>query len=289
MKKSLLIILAGILWGTMGVFVRYFADMGFTSVQTAAIRISTATVIIALFAFITGGKKVFAIKLRDIGWFMAAGFISISGMSSFYFLSINASSMCVAAILLYTAPVIVTVFSVFLFKETFTVYKLFALIAAFSGCVLVTGVGGDVTTAGVVFGILSAFCYGSYSLFGKVLLKKYHPFTVTVYSFIFASVFLIAICNAGNLLTVFSENGYPIFKFIALGGVTAAAPFLLYTAGLNGMEAGKASVMASVEPLVAAICGAIFFKEKIGIGGALGMAFILLAVLLVNNFGRKTD
>lgn len=289
MKNSLLIIFAGVLWGTMGLFVRLFAQMGFSSVQTAAVRVSTAALVLVLIALLSGGKKLFKIKLRDLGWFIASGVISIAGMSCCYFMSINASSMCVAAILLYTAPVIVTVFSVFLFRERFTVHKLLALISAFLGCVFVTGLGGRVTTLGVVFGICSAFCYASYSLFGKVLLKRYHPITVTVYSFLFASFFLLCICNTGEVFSLFMENGMPAFWFLAIGIVTAAAPFMLYTSGLSGMEAGKASVIASIEPLVAAVCGALVFDEKIGIGGALGMILILLAVLLVNNFGKSND
>ncbi len=294
MKKLcvVLVLTAGCLWGLMGLFVRQFTALGFTSVQIAALRTASAAVMLVIFGLFVGGKAVFKIKLRDIGWFAGSGVLSMAGMSWCYFSSINESSMCVAAILLYTAPFIVTVASVFLFGEKFNLSKAIALVAAFSGCVLVTGIGGDITALGIIFGVGSAVCYASYSLFGKVLLKRYSPLTVTMYSFVFAAAALIIICDIPSLLSCFIATGSvakTAFLSVLMGAESAVLPYLFYTYALVGLEAGKASVMASVEPLVAALCGFLVFDERMGLLSVLGIALIIFAVFMINDFGRKKN
>ena len=293
MKKSavFMVIMAGVLWGTMGVFVRWFSELGFAPMQVAAMRIISGTVFVILFAALTVGIEAFRIDFRDIGWFIASGVISVLGMSWLYFEALARSSMCVAAILLYTAPFIVTVLSCIFFREPFTLKKLSALIIAFFGCVMVTGIDGDVTVSGVIIALASGFAYALYSIFGKVLLKKYRPITVTVYSFFIASVCYGFVGNFPGIAGIVSGSDKPVLLIamgIIMGVVTATSPFVLYTYGLNGMDAGKASIMAYTEPLVASVCGFVVFGEFTGFVSVTGIALIIFAVLLINNFGRKS-
>lgn len=287
--SAFMIITAGVFWGSMGVFVRWFDKAGYTSMQIAAMRVISAFLALCIFALVTGGTKAFRIKIRDIGWFAASGIFSIFGMTWSYFEAINRSSMCVSAILLYTAPFIVTVISCVFFGERFTIKKLVSLIVAFVGCVMVTGVEGRVSSAGVVFGLISGIAYALYSVFGKVLLKRYSPLTVTVYSFGFAAVLFLITGNIKGICesVLKAGTGYISLMAIVMGVVTAMIPFILYTYGLNGTDAGKASIMAYTEPLVASVCGYIFFDEFSGWFAVLGIMLIVFSVLLINNFGRK--
>ena len=294
MKKcsAFMVITAGILWGSMGIFVRWFDGIGFSSVQTATMRIVTCAVSLFIISYVTCGKEVFRIDLRDTGWFLLSGVVSVFGMSWLYFEAINRSSMCMSAILLYTAPFIVTVLSCIFFKEKFTIKKLVALVIAFTGCVFVTGTDGNVTVAGVLFGLASGLAYALYSVFAKILMKKYAPMTVTVYSFGFAAVVYLFAGNIPDMANIISDSGVPFLTLVialAMGLVTATAPFLLYTFGLKGMDAGKASIMAYTEPLVAAVCGYLVFGEFSGGIAVVGIAFITFAVLLINNFGRNQN
>ena len=76
---------------------------------------------------------------------------------------------------------------------------------------------------------------------------------------------------------------------ILMGVVTAILPYAFYTVGLTALEAGKASVMASLEPVVAAVLGALVFREVPSVTGFLGIVLVLAGVLLLNVKNGKTD
>ena len=68
--------------------------------------------------------------------------------------------------------------------------------------------------------------------------------------------------------------------------VTTVLPYLLYTAGLSYVENGPASVMASVEPVVATLLGFLVFSEKPTVSAFLGMALVLAALVLLSATDR---
>lgn len=283
-----LIVGAGILWGAMGIFVRHLQTLGLTALQISAVRLTVAAIVF-LGALFFSGKEKRRIEAKDLGWFALTGVISVFLMSVFYFSAISLSSMAVAAILLYTAPFFVLLVSVICFGEPMTVSKAVALAAAFVGCVLVTGTG-KASFWGIIVGILSAVSYASYSIFGTVLLKKYTPLTVTAYSFLFAAAGALVVCNLPEVivkLTAAGKGGSTAVWCFGIGIVTAAAPFSLYTAGLRRTPAGKAAILAFVEPMVAAVLGAAVFHEALGIGGILGIVLIIGAVCILNGKTEK--
>lgn len=292
--SSLLIIIAGVLWGTMGLFVHTLTDIfGYTSLQAASLRITGCALMVFLFVLLTGKDK-FRIKLRDVWLFVCNGVISVLCMTGFYFASISSdTSMSVSAILLYTAPIIVMLLSCILFKEKFTAKKAAALVFAFAGCVLVSVSGNVYATAkGIVFGLLSGVAYACYSIFSTVAMNKgYHSYTVTFWSFLFAAIGSWCVCGMPSLVSNTVVNMSPglVVSVVSTGLVTAVLPFMLYTKGLSGTEPGKAAIMASVEPLVATLCG-VFRGERITLSVCLGMAGIIAAIVVLNtreNLAKK--
>lgn len=289
----LLILLAGIFWGAIGIFSDTVKAYGFTELQTALWRVTSAAVMFVIFILIKD-KSLLKIKLRDLPLFLALGCGSVLAMTCLYFLAIAGTSYSVAAILLYTAPIFVSVTSVFLFKEKFTVRKGIALILAFAGCVCVSGIfggSGNVTPIGFLFGILSGVAYALYSILGTFALRKYSPYTVTTYAFLFAALGALIVCDApgafrkaAGLITTTPL----LLHILLLGLISAFLPFLLYTIGLSHTEAGKASIIASVEPLAATVCGVIR-GQKIGTFGVLGILGILAAVIVMSVTGKKTN
>lgn len=285
---NFLIILAGICWASMGIFVRLFSDYGFTSLQIVAIRLVFAALTMDLF-FLIFGRKYFIAKLHDIPLFVLIGVSSIFMMSVFYFKTITVSSLTVAAILLYTAPILVMLMSVLFFKEKLTFRKLFCLFIAFIGCILVTGTGGSITAWGILFGVLSGFCYALYSILGKIALKKAHPYTISIYAFN-AGAF-VSLCSCGLKGTIHNFSSQNILQLLLLGlccGIlTAVFPYILYTIGLRTTPAGKAAIMAFAEPLFATLFGILLFKENLTLSSFAGIILILFSILLLNNFGRQ--
>jgi drug/metabolite transporter (DMT)-like permease len=132
-----------------------------------------------------------------------------------------------------------------------------------------------------MFGLGSGLGYALYSIFGKFLVNKYSAITITTYTFIVATVFSVPI--SGIILRISAVcSSKVILLAIALALISTVLPFLLYTKGLNGMEAGKASILATVEPLMATIVGVALFNETLTAIKVIGMAMIFVAIVLLN-------
>ena len=285
---DILIIIAGLFWGSMGIFVRHLNDLGFSSIQVACLRLTTAGILFALILLIKD-RKGFKIALRDIPLFLALGLVSILFFTCCYFTAIRLMTMSTAAILLYTSPIWVMVLAIIFLKEKFTIQKLIALILAFAGCVLVSGFGGKVTVVGILVGLGSGLGYGLYSIFGTFALKKYSPYTVTCYTFLIAGLGSIFFSYPLDLVSKISsiENKPALFGFVLLTAVvTAVIPFLLYTLGLNMTTAGKAAVLATVEPAAATLFGVFVMKETVGPVAIAGILLVFAAIAVL-SLGKK--
>ena len=281
---DILIIIAGLFWGSMGIFVRHLNGLGFSSIQVACLRLTTAGILFALILLIKD-RKGFKIALRDIPLFLALGLVSILFFTCCYFTAIRLMTMSTAAILLYTSPIWVMVLAIIFLKEKFTIQKLIALILAFAGCVLVSGFGGKVTVVGILVGLGSGLGYGLYSIFGTFALKKYSPYTVTCYTFLIAGLGSIFVADPVDLVSKISsiENKPALFGFVLLTAVvTAVIPFLLYTLGLNMTTAGKAAVLATVEPAAATLFGFFVMKETVGPVAIAGILLVFAAIIVLS-------
>lgn len=269
-------------WGIIGVFSRPLSDAGLNAVQITFVRSVIVALGMALYLLLTDRKQ-FQIHWKDIWMFLGTGLLSIVFFNICYFLTIERATLAAASILLYTAPCFVMLMSAVFFHEKVTVQKLAALVLAFAGCVLVSGfTGGQMSGSAVLTGIGSGIGYALYSIFGSVALKKYQPFTVIFYTFLIASVGLVPFSAVTEIGAVMIGSGSVIASGLALGVLSTLLPFILYTGGLKELEAGKASVLAFAEPMVATIAGIVIFKEKVNMQNALGIVLIFAAILLLN-------
>ena len=286
----LLIILSGIFWGSMGIFVRRLTALGFTSIQIVSIRLTLAALFFSVILFIKD-RSGFKIAVRDIPLFLGLGFGSILFFTICYFTAINLMSLSTAAILLYTSPVWIMLMSIIFFHEKMTKRKSLALLLAFAGCVLVSGISGKkITFTGFLIGLASGFGYGLYSILGTIALRRYSPYTVTTYTFLLAALGSIIICRPVEMINKFSASPhlFQLILFCLLTAlITAVIPFLAYTLGLNHVEASKAGILATIEPMVATLIGVFVFSESLTLFSALGILLILAAVIILNLRERK--
>lgn len=290
MKKTapVFILAAGILWGIMGIFVRRLETYQFTSLQIASLRIMVGAVVFLLLAF-TKDRGLLKIRPRDIVWFLGTGIASILLFTVCYFRTISIASLSVAAILLYTAPIMVMLMSLAVFKEKLTKRKVAALLMAFLGCIFVTGIGGGGHTpaAAVGLGLVSAFGYGLYSILGTFVLRRYRPVTVTTYSFLCGGVGALLLCDPPDIyrkVQSAQRPGYVLLLIVCTAVVTAVLPYLCYTIGLSSVRASSASIMASIEPVVATIAGCVVFGEALTPLSLAGVALVVGAIVALNIF-----
>jgi drug/metabolite transporter (DMT)-like permease len=285
----LLIILAACFWGSMGIFVRKLGEYGFSSIQIVSIRITIAALVFCIILLIKD-RTGFRISPWDISLFLGLGLGSILFFTVCYFSAIAIMSLSTAAILLYTSPIWIMLMSMLFFHEKMNSRKLVALVLAFTGCVLVSGISGDgMTVTGILLGLGAGFGYGLYSILGTIALRKYSPYTVTTYTFVVAAMGSWIICQPVDLISKFKAAGSPsgLLLFCILTAIlTAVIPFLFYTLGLRTVEAGRAGILATIEPLVATVIGMICFSEPVTILSGAGIVLILTAVVILNCKGR---
>ena len=292
MKKSganigpALILLAGCFWGSMGIFVRKLSAFGFSSIQIVSIRVTLAALFFSVLLLFRD-RSGFRISLRDIPLFLGLGFGSILFFTVCYFSAISIMPLSTAAILLYTSPIWIMLMSVLFFRERMNGRKVLALALAFAGCVLVSGISGEgLTLKGLLLGLGSGIGYGLYSILGTVALRKYSPYTVTTYTFLFAAAGSWLVCRPENMIARFSgadSLSWLLFFCCLTALVTAVIPFLAYTLGLRTVEASRAGILATIEPMVATLVGILVFSEPLTVLSGLGMALILAAVILLNR------
>ena len=276
------ILLAGTLWGIIGLFNRSLTASGFSSFSIVLVRNLGSLIILSLI-FLIFDRSIFRIHPKHLPYFLGTGIVSILLFTLCYFTCQQVSSLATAAILLYTAPTFVVILSAILWKDKITKRKIIALIVTFLGCTFVTGIwSGDfsVTFIGFLLGIGSGFFYGLYSIFARYALKYYKPLTVTYYSFVFAGVSSLFVIRPSELVFGFSQ---PKIVLLILGLIvfSTVLPYIFYTKGLAVIDSGKASILASIEPIVAALVGIAIFGEPMNITVLLGLACILFSVYIL--------
>jgi drug/metabolite transporter (DMT)-like permease len=280
-----LIAVSAILWGLIGVFVQGLHDLGFTSLQIVALRFGSAAVIMVIILLIFD-RSLLKIKTKDCLYFVGTGIFSLAFFNLCYFETMQESSLAVAAVLLYTAPTFVTIMSYIFFKETLTQNKVSSLIITFIGCVFVAGYFADtentISTLGLLTGIGSGFGYALYSIFGKSALKKYHPMTIAAYTFIFASVAMIPISGFADSIELF-QNGDVWYYTLTLGFIPTVLAYIFYTKGLSYVESSKASITATIEPVVAASVGVFMFGEILSLLQIAGIILVIVAVIMMQG------
>lgn len=277
--------LGAILWGIIGLFVRNLTPLGFSAMQLVTLRSYITVVGLVVILLLTDPKKL-KIRFRDLWLFVGTGLVSFVFFNTCYFKAMDHTSLSVAAILLYTAPFFVMGMSALFFGEKITLPKLGALSVAFLGCVLVSGCfdgGLFISRAGILWGLGAGFGYALYSIFAKLALKRYDTLTVITYTFLVASVGATFLCEPSQMLRTLSIHTESLGLLIGYGILTGAAAYYCYTKGLENTPPAKASVIATVEPVVATLCGAIFFSEIPTVFGFLGIFLVIFAVLYLQR------
>lgn len=274
---------AGISWGvSLGIFARYMTAFGFTAMQISAVRTTISAITFILFALITD-RGAFKLKIKDSWIFLCSGFISVTLFCWCYFTATANCSLAVAGILQYTAPIWVVVLSAIVFKEPITKVKGCAMAVAILGSALVSGITegvGNVSVLGLTAGVLSGIVYGLYTIFTRFAVPKYRTMTINLYTFIVASV--SALLMAGPARTVTAVCAPEVLPTAVIGGIMCAAlPYYLYNKGMETLDNGKASILATIEPVIAVMVSVFFFKEPLSLAAFIGIVLILGAVLAI--------
>ncbi len=283
MGGTLLILLAGTFWGSMGLFTRPLNGYGLSALHLVFLRLGLGALVFALLLLLRD-RAGLRIALRDLPLFLALGLLSVLFFTYCYFRAIELLPLSTAAILLYTSPIWVMLMSALFFREKVTGRKLLALALAFLGCVLVSGLSRGGGAKGLLLGLGAGFGYALYSILGTIALRRYRPLTVTFYTFLIAAAGSFLLCERTALCSALSavRTDGMLWLVPAAALVTAVIPYLSYTVGLRTTEASRAAILATVEPVVATVLGALVYREHLSLPAFLGILLVLSAIVLLN-------
>ncbi|MCP3925467.1 MAG: EamA family transporter [Desulfobacterales bacterium] len=270
----LYIISAACFWGLIGIFSSIAFSEGMEPLEVGFWRASIAWVCFAIHAFV---KKDTHIERKDIPLFVIFGIFGVSIFYISYLIAVKTGGAAFASVLLYSAPAWVIFISLFFYKEKLTIIKLTAVVLIFLGVFLISRTGGNNSVSigwiAILSGLTSGFCYSLYYTMGKYFSKKYSSTNLFLY--------VLPIGVLGILPFVDFTHKTPL-AWCSLVSVAVLSTFIAnycYYQGLKHLEAGRASIVATLEPIIAAITAYIFLGEYFTPMGYLGTFLILIAVV----------
>ena len=286
-KGYIYIFIAGVFWGTIGTGLKLLTDRGLSEIQASFFLQAGAFIVILPYVIFTCGLKSLRIKPRLFLILFLTGLFSEALFDYCYASAIERMGVAISAVVMYLAPVFVLIASRLLFGETVTRNKKIAVVVNLAGCFLtVTGgslKGSSFSVAGLLFGIVTAICYGVITISDKYTAGQAPPPVIAFYILLcgFVTMSLLNRCWTFDSSILTPAN---FGLGIGAGIFAAFLPKLFFAGGLAcDIEASKAPVIASVEVIVAAILGVVLFREKLGVFNILGIAIVILSIVIMNR------
>lgn len=277
-------ILAGILWGTVGVFVRVLSDQGMDSYSIVFVRVLFSTLMM-LALILAADRSMLRLRARDIPLMLLCG-LSMVCLNLFYTVSIEMMSLSFAAVLLSMCPVFMLIMAAALFGERITGLKTLCIGVSVAGCVLVSGAledGGSVSGAGVAAGLAAAFFYALYGIASKRAgADGYSTYTILFYGLVVSTLAMLPLSDLGSVASYVSGGAGNVAFLLLHSALATFLPYILYTMAMVRSEAGTSSILAACgEPVAAAAFGLLLFSETLSPAMILGMALAVGAMAVI--------
>lgn len=279
---ALLILLAASLWGLLGPVARIAFEEGVGPLEVAFWRAVLGSVFFGLHAGIRGGKFP---RKKDVPGFTAFALIGGALFFGAYQLAVESGGAALASVLLYTAPAWVVAAGAIWLRERLTGAKIIAVVTTLIGVALIAGGTGEAhySVAAVGWGLLSGISYASYYVFGKLYFRRYSG--PSVYAFIFP----VAAIALLPFVTFAPKTASSIVAILVIGFASTYLAYLVYAAGLKRLDASHASILATIEPVVAGFLAHVWWSERLEWTGYLGAALILASIVGTSIVGRRTS
>ena len=280
-------------WGTLGIFSKMLYADGVSFEALVAFRAVVGWLAVMAFLLVSGGARRLKVPLRDLAFLAPLGLVGIGLFYLFYFYTVRESAVGTAAVLLYSSPAFVVLLAWLFLDEGLGPAKLVSLGLTTGGVVLVAGAYDpanlEVTPTVLATGLLAGLTYGLYSIFGRPVAGRLGPAVILSYALLFgAALLLVAAVPTLDTLANLPATSYAVLLMLAVVHTTLA--FALYTFGLGRLGAGRAAIVATVEPVVAGALGTVVLGEELTVPKVFGAALVVSgAVLAQIRFGEKVQ
>lgn len=273
----LFIICAAVCWGFIGIFSALAFTQGISPMEVAFWRAGITWLCFGTQAVI---RKETGCDSKDLPLFV---FFGLFGVTLFYFVylsTVKTGGAAFAAVLLYTAPMWVILTTFLLHRKPPELSQLISVGLVIVGVFFISKSGGNANAdvpfsfLAVITGLTAGFCYSLYYTVGKYFSAKYSSANLFLY--------ILPVGVLGLLPFVNFAHKTPIAwtAIVLVSVLSTFIPNFCYYKSLKYLEPGSASIIATVEPVVAAVAAFVLFEEYFTLSGYLGAGAILIAVLM---------
>jgi drug/metabolite transporter (DMT)-like permease len=274
---------AATLWAFIGLFTPALLDLGVGPIEVAFWRALLAG---GCFVVHAGLRR----ELRTASWRDTAGLLlfGVVSVGVFYVAlakAIDLGGVSLAWILLYTGPAWVAIAAVLFLREHVDAFRRILIAVTMLGVVLVAfggGSGVEVSVASVAWGLLAGLSYASWYVGGKRFLPRYRPVTISALTLLAGAAVIVPFANL---------HRYPPRAWLLIAGLSVIStylPVLLYYSGLQSIDASRAAIVATIEPVAALALGAAISDERLTLIAVIGALLVLGAAVLASAPRRAT-
>lgn len=276
-SPRLMMIFSMVIFGTLGLFVR---NIPVSSGELALYRAILAAVLIAVYLGITKQKIPFANIKKEVPLLLASG-VAMGVNWIFLFQAYKYTTVSLATLSYYFAPVIVTVACPFLFKEKLTGKQIICFLMSTAGLVMITGIGkigSNTDFIGILWGLGAAFFYAVVILLNKFI-KGVEGIHRTFLQFLSAIVILIPYVAVTGGVTLGQLHTVGWINLLIVGLLHTGITYCLYFSALKELPGQKAAILSYIDPLVAVVISVTVLGESMtvwqSVGGLLILGFTL--------------
>lgn len=281
MKKvknpRLMLIVSMTIFGTLGIFVR---NIPVSSGELALYRAILAALLIAIYLIITKQRISFTKIKKEVPLLLLSG-IAMGVNWILLFEAYKYTTVSLATLSYYFAPVIVTVVCPVLFHERLTGKQILCFIMSTIGLVMITGIG-DIGSGsdfiGILFGLGAAVFYATVILLNKFI-KNVEGIPRTFLQFLSAILILIPYVMLSGGMSLGGMNAVGWINLLIVGLVHTGVTYCMYFSSLKELPGQNAAILSYIDPLVAVLISVTILGEKMTIwqiaGGVLILGFTL--------------
>ena len=287
MKSARMMLIASMaVFGTLGIFVR---NIPISSGKLALYRAILAAALIAVYLLVTRQKIPVKNIKREIPLLLISG-VAMGINWILLFEAYNYTTVSVATLSYYFAPVIVTAVCPFLFREKLTMKQIVCFVMSTLGLVLITGIGdvgkGGTDLIGILFGLGAAVFYAAVILLNKFI-KKVEGIHRTFLQFIAAIITLIPYVAVTSGIAPDRMNGIGWACLLIVGLIHTGVTYCMYFSSLKELPGQKAAILSYIDPLVAVLVSVLLLKETMTVWQVVG-GILILGFTLWNEISPKT-
>lgn len=285
-KYKLGLIISMLIWGSIGIFVRY---INFTSSQIALVRAIVGSIFLIIFSMISkeslSKEKIKSNLLVLICCGICLGFNWIFLFQAYHYTTVSTATICY-----YLAPIIVMFLSPFLLKEKLNSVKVCCIVAAMIGMLCIVGIDkgsiGENNMVGILYGLSAACFYTGVVILNKFL-KGISGRDSAIVQLSVSAIFLLPYVIFTEKTSLVGVSSQSIILLLVLGVVHTGIAYLLYFTAIQKIESQTVAIYSYVDPISAIFMSAIILNESMSLLQIIGGILILGSTFISEVYSNK--